>query len=341
MNREQFIQLLEEPLAHELSNIQWLVDQFPYFQTARLLCLKILHDEKHIDYSSQLKIAAAYAGDRKKLFELMHKTVKPKVELTPSNSVAIEKTPAENFIGEKTADAQIPVEELPVIPEVNEEKISPADVIQIRLREIMSSKKKEDEKAVPEAAGGPEVFIERTEAMESETVKTEDATVLLKEEITQPVQEAVSEQKPESLPSSLTFIQWLKLASEKKITDFNLPSVAGIESVTPLQTAEQRQENTRLIEKFLHEEPKIDPAKTQFYSPENMARNSVIDHDDIVSETLARVYYDQGHFNRAIRIFEVLSLNFPDKSSYFASLIQKIKEEAGKEAGGNSKQDNR
>lgn len=48
--------------------------------------------------------------------------------------------------------------------------------------------------------------------------------------------------------------------------------------------------------------------------------------NSMVSETLAEIFINQGNRSRAIEIYQQLSLNYPEKSDYFASRIQKLKE---------------
>lgn len=47
--------------------------------------------------------------------------------------------------------------------------------------------------------------------------------------------------------------------------------------------------------------------------------------DDLCSETLAEVFANQQFYQRAIDIYEKLILLYPEKSAYFASLIEKVK----------------
>lgn len=44
-----------------------------------------------------------------------------------------------------------------------------------------------------------------------------------------------------------------------------------------------------------------------------------------ISETLAIIYAEQGYTGKAVKMFKKLGLLFPEKSSYFADQIKKIK----------------
>lgn len=64
--------------------------------------------------------------------------------------------------------------------------------------------------------------------------------------------------------------------------------------------------------------------KAEFYSPAKMAKLSVQEDDDLVTETLAQVYHDQGHLEKAIKAYQKLQLKYPEKKIYFAGRIKEI-----------------
>jgi len=58
-----------------------------------------------------------------------------------------------------------------------------------------------------------------------------------------------------------------------------------------------------LVEKFIHDKPRLSPPKTTFFSPSEKAVKSNLDDEEIVTETLARLFYKQGNIAKAINGF--------------------------------------
>ncbi|PKP41788.1 MAG: hypothetical protein CVT95_12720 [Bacteroidetes bacterium HGW-Bacteroidetes-12] len=143
--------------------------------------------------------------------------------------------------------------------------------------------------------------------------------------------QAVDEKEVSELTEELTEIEKnaFNLETAHTFTDWiSFFNQGNVEKLPP-KNEEKTLEKTNkfdLIDKFIQEDPKIQPKKTEFYSPMNMARLSVVDNLDVVSETLALVHVDQGNYQKAILMYEKLSLKFPKKRSYFATQIKNLKQ---------------
>ncbi|NUM51334.1 MAG: hypothetical protein HUU48_09475 [Flavobacteriales bacterium] len=66
--------------------------------------------------------------------------------------------------------------------------------------------------------------------------------------------------------------------------------------------------------------------KTKFFKPSEMAKKSVTENDELITETLAHIYFLQGNYQKALNAYKKLSLKYPEKKSYFATQIKLIKE---------------
>ena len=87
----------------------------------------------------------------------------------------------------------------------------------------------------------------------------------------------------------------------------------------PVETKEDK-----IIEKFIHEEPQIKhPSKVKLDN-ENKAKKSSEDKDELVTETLAKIYTEQMLYHKAILTYKKLMLKFPEKSLYFAGQIEQL-----------------
>ncbi|HLG33815.1 MAG TPA: hypothetical protein VI757_02960 [Bacteroidia bacterium] len=308
MNRNLFLQMLAHPdSVSEAENIalKKFTEDFPYCQTGQMLFVKHLHSEGSVHYPEQLKVAAAYAADRKVLYHLVH-SLQKEVE------VAAEQIPHRQPLslrrGERTEESSVHIPEV-IIPEkkVTEESISLLDIIQKRLEEIAASPPAPLQGRVESAPNEPEVVPVK----EAEKVP-EPKIVLQTEEPKQ--KEIVREKKEEVLKSDKhSFTEWLKTIKKE-------PTAEHKEEEKPLTTSS----TDEIINRFIETEPRIVPSKAEFYSPVKMAKQSLEEHDDLVSETLAGIFANQGNLKRAIEMYKKLMLANPEKSTFFAALIEKL-----------------
>lgn len=92
--------------------------------------------------------------------------------------------------------------------------------------------------------------------------------------------------------------------------------IVGGDYFSPAQYAKVKMEDADIFASF--------SAKA---SPRPEAQSAVApveSYEDFCTEPLAKVYLDQGYKDKAKEIYGKLSLLYPEKSVYFASLIEKI-----------------
>jgi len=99
-----------------------------------------------------------------------------------------------------------------------------------------------------------------------------------------------------------SFIKWLKVSK---------------------QVSSPKSSQNSLIESFLSVNPKIDPYKKM--SNTDLSAGFTLNKKEYMTETLAKIYFDQNKFEEAIKAYEILCLKYPEKISLFADQIKTIK----------------
>jgi len=139
------------------------------------------------------------------------------------------------------------------------------------------------------------------------------------EQVKQKSEEALDLGKPLEFDNTEThsFSEWLKLSQIKPINRSQQSNKEG--KLNPV-------DKTNKIVDFIAKVVKKERPKKEFFSPSQMAQQSLEENNSLMTETLAKVYLEQGHYNKAITAYEILSLKYPQKSGLFADQIKAIKQ---------------
>ena len=337
MQAQQFIDIIKQPHLIEsahIADLEVLVNEYPFFESAHLLYTKGLHKHQAINYSKQLRKTAIVVNSRSVLYELLHQPEKlvvkePVVEktvvVTPEEVVETPKTVGSvsvtnndikviyvNTVANTSISSQQPEEikenndEIDIIKSIeNETEVPVQEFSETKLNQIIEQ---EINKSIIQSY------------VETDIIKTPE----LHKESRQGVTE----------PSSFT--DWLKTI-QKEAHTFQIETKTEKESIQENTKKEEKQsendkkssffsQNKQIIDKIIESDPgRIKLGTGKFFTPALDAKQSLLENEHLVTETLAKIYALQGNISKAIRAYEILSLKFPQKSVYFASLIEKLK----------------
>ncbi|MBI4648579.1 MAG: hypothetical protein HY738_18840 [Bacteroidia bacterium] len=92
----------------------------------------------------------------------------------------------------------------------------------------------------------------------------------------------------------------------------------------------EKQSDILLIDKFIKNDAKITIQDASSDDNSDMSAMSIIEDEGLITETLVKIYIKQGFLEKALRAYEKLYLKYPEKSTYFASQIEKLQQQYNK-----------
>jgi tetratricopeptide (TPR) repeat protein len=338
MNLKTFEELITDPERlnkDTQSELEQLLKEYPFCQTFHLLYTRNLYQLKHIRYQQQLKVAAAIVGDRTRL--------KHFVEGSPLPFTGISEPLKESDV-------------IPIVPQIaiEEETITPPvcietpEVIQVNESEGEESAylpvidfipklrpRENQQEVVPSGSSTSVEWDAGDESVLSSSINVEVSREERKKAIIALINKKFNERLALSLnksvdPSPVSDIPLVVITEDDSQELEQLiveDEVASLNEIAPSLESKEVTPSTDLIEKFLRDSPRMSRPKKEFYNPVNLAARSIEENEDFYTETYAYICLKQGNAEKAIKIYEKLSLKFPEKSSYFAGLIEKIKKE--------------
>ena len=342
LNWEQIAQRIHNPAlcsADDLSELKDLCEKYPYSQVFPMVYLKVLSDGKHIHFEEELENFAYRITDRVQLYDLLHNHRETVLDLEAINESEVAIEPIENEV-----DLQF--------FEIVEQKLEET------LNDQSASEEEEEEEItvhVPEnvPANSAQEEIEGEEIEEEKISQLVDE--LLEETQFDVELDALEKQIQASSLSANYRLEQLEnqdqvdnevefdLSIVDTIIDYNDDNEIEKSFSSSLPVSSNNSETHRTFNGWLNineeddeieEERSVnreityiefDKPKRAFFSPVKIAKESLSEESLPVSETLAKIFEIQGNIPKAIYVYEQLGLIIPEKKSYFATLIRKLK----------------
>lgn len=323
-------QLLDK---ESVKKLQKLVTDFPYFQAAHVLLSMASKKWDASIYQQSLKKTAIVTTNRAHLFKLIHDLENSEKEI-PAEVVSADKKsePVLDTVQEdsrqeldilKAAEiaTETVVEEVPEIKETKAEPLTEEKIV-VKVKPVLDAEQILEREIAKEVVNS---FVEK------EILKTP--------ELNKP---AVKEEAPENFTDWLSFLKKNNGQSYKEITA-QVSQEKAKQEAAKKETKEEIQppaeeekvpvdsrklKNKAIIDKIIESSPGLIRQKDEpqrFYTPDIKAKESLLENEHLVTETLAKIYALQGSVSKAIRAYEILSLKSPQKRAYYDGLIHKLK----------------
>jgi hypothetical protein len=355
MQSEQFNKLIadiSELQFTKIEDISLLTERYPYCQTAHILYAKKLHTDRSHHFDKHLKTAAVYTFDREVLYKFIEETQGLKGDLVESK---YENSSSE--MGEKEqviTDDDFELKEKDIEQTIIPEKQSEGAVEQVVPLKNNDDAKGEVDKNSSNASGE----IQHKE----ENISNENEDDGLKKDINKVVEE-VNNFKEEEFTENSTIAKQHDPVFEMPLYNIERELVQSgniinetiqgrVENIgATVGAAQPEKENfiaavhtfsewliyyggsekpvivqLREGSKAIVIDKKPLPTLVEDFSEKyagDLARKSLQINESLITETYASILLKQGKTVQAIRAYEMLSLKNPEKSDYFASIIEK------------------
>ena len=293
MNAAQFQTWVKQgPTAADVTALRGLVARYPYSGVLRLWLAKASHMAEDLNRNEDLLAAGAHVPSRRALFQaLMGPALVKAAQHIHQEVLAAPDVSEEELVKLVWHDADVASEPAPETP------AEPA--LEEKAPEELEGHARDAMVAAIASTLEHEVSQWTAEEPKKATQKTDVPTGV-------PVP-AVAHQ---AVPTSL-FGRWLQQRARE--TGFGQDELAERGAAA-------------LIDAFLAKgDVKIGPVRDALESTEDWAKQGLVEDPSLVTETMAKLYAQQGQMGRARKAYKLLALKYPEKSVYFAAQLKKLR----------------
>ena len=283
MNRNDFLNMIENTVPVNrtmIGEVYELIDIFPYFQSAHLLLLKGLHTNADVKFENQLRNSAIHIGDREVLYWLLNP--QPSYE---TDKIDIKK---DNDLKEE------------IVIDTQQTVIESAKNSEFMIDEIERNSEYAIFTEKPDAEthnAGHSVMI----AAESDNSEPAEVIVFLEENSTQSEDKVVYMDPGFSVPERSDLLE-LDLDDGNEVGYLSEQN-EGKSPDKPVENS-RKQLQSDLIDKFIIDNPRIEPNKEKTnLSDIDISKPYVEEAGGFITETLAKIYTNQGYYSKAIDIY--------------------------------------
>ncbi|NAY92149.1 hypothetical protein GTQ34_09475 [Muricauda sp. JGD-17] len=291
MNVSDFLHLLHKSNTilspQQTRELEDILEEYPYFQAARALHLKGLKNLDSYKYNNALKLTAAHTTDRDVLFDYITSKEFLQNSIADTISGRTSKLEDQNAVSEEI--------------EPNPETVT----IQGGSGEALPQNIHDAEKILdPKLFGSKKSKTPDSTAGQSRADKKNNPSEDLQ----------LGKPLPFTKKEKHSFTEWLQLTKTKKTPPSESTATDNL----------HKKQKFDLLDKFIENNPKIVP-KENIKVQVNIKESTTIDTNELMTETLAKVYLEQKKYKKAIQAFKILRLKYPEKSGFFADQIRAVK----------------
>jgi len=301
VEKEKIVDLIRNPQnlgREDIYTLEKWVIQYPYFQLGHILIAKIANDNKIPNKEVKLNYAAIYSPNRGVLKRIILSSLSDIPQFTANSNLPEQS--GSNAINNPHFSEPVS-EELKIKNDHYNQKLREEYLLKREKHEAKSKTEvREDEIPAPKV----------NQDLVNEVLANLEKAKKLKKEFLD--REKIDEAYTSSTPSN-----------DQQSSDIETSEEETIEDDDNVSASKQRD----LIDTFIENEKdlgKIKPRQSN-ENHEDLSERSTSLSDDMVSENLASILQKQGKKEKAIDIYKKLIWKFPQKRTYFATLIEELK----------------